>query len=123
MAELPVAVQKTVRAQSQGAKLTELSKLIEQGKTIYTAEMLVNERTKEVLIDLDGKVVAVEDEINLEAAPPAVKAEFEKQAGKGKIVKVESVTKDNSIVAYEAHIKRDGKLTEIKVGTDGKLIH
>jgi hypothetical protein len=122
MAELPAAVQKTVREQSQGAKIEELSKVVEKGKTIYTVEMIVNGRTKEVLLDPDGKVIALEEQIALEALPPVVKAGIEQQAGNGKIVKAESITKGDAIVGYEAHIKRDGKLTEIRVGPDGKSI-
>jgi len=59
MADLPAAVQKTVREQSQGAKIEELSKVVEKGKTIYTVEMIVNEHTKELLLDSDGKPTRV----------------------------------------------------------------
>jgi hypothetical protein len=75
-----------------------------------------------VLLDPDGKVIALEEQIALEALPPIVKAGIEQQAGNGKIVKAESITKGDAIVGYEAHIKRDGKLTEIRVGPDGKSI-
>jgi hypothetical protein len=61
MAELPAAAQKTVLEQSQGAKIEELSKVVEKGKTIYIVEMTINGRTKEVLLDPDGKVVALEE--------------------------------------------------------------
>lgn len=122
MADLPAAIQKTVREQSQGAKIEELSRVVEKGKTIYTAEMIVNGRTKELLLDPDGKVIAIEEQIAIEALPPAAKAGIEQQAGNGKIAKVESITKGDAIVGYEAHIKRDGKLTEIRVSPDGKLI-
>jgi hypothetical protein len=33
---------------------------------------------------------------------------------------VESVTKNNVIVAYEAHVRAAGKISEIKVDPDGK---
>ena len=122
MAELPAAAQKTVREQSQGAKIEELSKVVEKGKTIYIVEMTINGRTKEVLLDPDGKVVALEEQIAMEALPSAAKAGIEREAGDGKVVKVESITKGDAIDGYEAHIKRDGKLTEIRVGPDGKLI-
>ena len=122
MADLPEAVQKTVREQSQGAKIEELSKEVEKGRTIYTVEMIVSGHTKELLLDPDGKIIAIEEQIALEVLPPTAKVGIEQQAGNGKIVKVESITKGAAIVGYEAHIKRDGKLTEIRVGTDGKLV-
>src|SRR5262245_3224182 len=121
MTDLPAAVQKTVREQSQGAKIEELSKVVEKGKTIYTVEMIVEGHAKELLLEPDGKVIAIEEQIALEALPPAARAGIERQAGDGKIVRVESITKGDAVVGYEAHIKRDGKVTEIRVGPDGKL--
>ena len=42
------------------------------------------------------------------------------KAGKGKIVKVESLTKKGRLVAYEAQVDTNGKKTEVQVGPDGK---
>jgi hypothetical protein len=122
MKDLPPAVQATVRQQSEGAALRGLSKEVEGGKTFYEAELKVSGHTKDVLIDADGKVVSVEEEIALDALPAAVKAGIEKQAGTRKIQFVESVTKDGTIAYYEAHVKSGIKSKEIKVGTDGNLI-
>ena len=42
------------------------------------------------------------------------------KAGKGKILKVESLTKKDKLVAYEAQVDTDGKKSEVQVGPDGK---
>jgi len=42
------------------------------------------------------------------------------KAGDGKILKVESLTKNEKLVAYEAKVKTAGKILEIQVGPDGK---
>ena len=48
------------------------------------------------------------------------KAALVKHAGKGKVLSVESVTKDQTVVAYEAKIKTaGGKTTEFKVSPEG----
>lgn len=122
MKDLPQAVQKTVQEQSQGATIKGFSKEIEHGQTYYEAEMKVNGHGKDVLIDPSGAVVEIEEEVALSALPPDVKAGIEQQAGKGKVLKVESITKDNTIVMYEAVIRKAGKKSEIKVGPDGKLM-
>lgn len=122
MSELPAAVKKTVQEQSKGAKIRGLAKEVEAGKTFYEAALLFNGHSKDVLIDADGKVVEVEEQVALSSLPPAVKAEIQKQTGKGKITIVESVTKDNALVFYEAHIKTGGKIKEVKVAPDGKLM-
>jgi hypothetical protein len=51
-----------------------------------------------------------------------VRTGIEKQAGHGKILRVETITKNNAIVAYEAEVESAGKKSEIKVGPDGKPI-
>jgi hypothetical protein len=51
-----------------------------------------------------------------------VKTALQSQAGKGKILKVESLTKHDKLVAYEANVQMDGKKKEIQVGPDGKQL-
>jgi len=122
MGSLPPSVQATVKEQSRGATLRGLSKEVKGGKTFYEAELKVDGHNKDVLIDSTGAVVEVEEEVPVDSLPPAVRAEMEKHAAGGRIIMVESITKDNVIVAYEAHIKIGNKSLEIKVGSDGQLI-
>jgi hypothetical protein len=122
MKNLPKAVQKTVQEQSQGATIRGLSKEVKGGKSSYEVELKVNGHNKDVLIDSEGAVVEIEEEVALTSLPPAAKAEIEKQAGSGKIGMVESITKNGAIVAYEAHVKTGKKRSEVKVGPDGQLI-
>jgi len=122
MEDLPDAVQRTVREQSQGGSIRGLAKEVENGKTFYEAELKMNGRNRDVLIDPAGKVVEIEEEVALDSLPAAARAGLEKQVGKGKIAGVESITKDNAIVAYEAKIKKSGKTSEVKVGLDGSVI-
>jgi len=123
MKDLPKAVQKTVQEQSKEATISGLSKEVEHGKTYYEAELKVNEHGKDILIDSAGAIVEVEEEVAMASLPPAVKTAIEAKAGKGRIVKVESITKNNALVAYEAQINTAGKKSEIKVGPEGKSIH
>lgn len=118
--ELPAAVEKTVQAQSQGATVRGFSEEKENGQTFYEAEMLVNGHTRDVLMDANGIVVEVEEEVVQDQLPAEVKAGLAAKAGKGKITKVESITKKDKLVAYEAHITTDGKRSEVQVGPDGK---
>jgi hypothetical protein len=119
MESLPPAVQKTVQEQAKGATIRGLAKEIEDGKTFYEAELKINGHNKDVLIDPAGSVVEVEEEVPLDSVPAAVKDAIQKRAAKGQIVLVESVSKNDSIVAYEAKIKTAGKTSEIAVKPDG----
>lgn len=118
--ELPPAVEKTVAAQTQGATIKSFSMEEEMGKTYYEVEMTVNGHGKDVSMDANGVVTEVEEEVALDALPPAVKAAITDKAGKGTLGKIESLTKGGKLVAYEAHVMTDGKKSEIQVGPDGK---
>ncbi|MGH9765969.1 MAG: PepSY domain-containing protein [Blastocatellia bacterium] len=120
MKDLPQAVQATVRAESRGAIVRGLSMETENGQTFYEVELRVKGRIKDVLIDANGNVVEVEEQVTLASLPPAARAEIVRQAGKGRILLVESIKKNNAVVAYEAHVRTAGKISEIKVDPDGK---
>ena len=118
--DLPPAVEKTVAAQSAGATIRGFSSEVEKGQTLYEAEMMVKGHTKDVLMAADGSIVEVEEQVALDSLSAEVKAGLQAKAGKGKIFKVESITKKNKLVAYEAHVDTDGKKSEVQVGPDGK---
>jgi hypothetical protein len=82
--------------------------------------MTVNGHSKDVSMTADGSVVEIEEQVALDSLSPEVKAGLLAKAGKGKILKVESLTKKDKLVAYEAKIETDGKKSEIQVGPDGK---
>src|ERR1700731_5291369 len=72
--DLPPAVEKTVAAQSAGATVKGFSTENEKGQTYYEAEMVVNGHSKDILIDANGAMVEVEEEVAMNALPADVKA-------------------------------------------------
>jgi hypothetical protein len=56
----------------------------------------------------------------LEKLPSSVRDALQKKAAPGKIVKIESLTKHDQLVAYEAQVTTGGKKSEIQVGPDGR---
>jgi hypothetical protein len=118
--ELPPAVEKTVAAQSAGATILGFSTEKEKGQTLYEVEMTVSGHSKDVSMTTDGSIVEVEEQVPLDSLSAEVKAGLQAKAGKGKITKVESLTKKDKLVAYEAKVETNGKKTEIQVGPDGK---
>lgn len=107
--DLPPAVEKTVAAQSEGASIRGFSQEKENGQTLYEAEMVVKGHSKDVLIDSSGGIVEVEEEVAMDALPGAVKDGLQAKASKGKLSKVESLTKQDRLVAYEAVVETNGK--------------
>ncbi len=118
--DLPPAVEKTVAAQSEGATIRGFSQEKENGQTFYEVEIMVNGHSKDVLIDSNGGIVEVEEKVALDALPGSVKDGLQAKAGKGKLGKVESLTKHDKLVAYEAVVQTNGKKAEVQVGPDGK---
>ena len=118
--DLPPAVEKTVAAQSEGATIRGFSTEKEKGQTLYEAEMMVNGHSKDISMAADGSIVEVEEQVVLDSLSADVKAGLQTKAGKGKILKVESLTKKGKLVAYEAQVDTNGKKSEVQVGPDGK---
>ena len=123
-AQLPPAVEKTVGEQSQGATIKGFSTEVEKGKRVYEVAMTVDGHGKDILIDTRGNVIEIEEEVAMDSLSQPVKDGLTKAAGTGTISKVESLTKNGTLVAYEAVVKRGAKNSEIQVGPNGeKLAH
>lgn len=118
--DLPPSVEKTVAEVSKGATIKGFSEETEKGKTTYEVEMVVNGHTKDVEMDASGAVLEIEEEVAMDSLTANVKAGLTAKAAGGKILKVESLTKNGKLVAYEAKVEAAGKKSEIQVGPDGK---
>ena len=119
---LPPAVQATVKEQSKGATIRGLAKEKEKGKTLYELELKVDGHNRDMMIDESGKIVSIEEQVELKDLPAAVQATILKQTGKGKIIIIESLTETGTLIGYEAAIKTGGKSREVKISPDGKLM-
>jgi len=118
--DLPPAVQKTADQESQGATVRGYSSETNGGQLEYEVAMTRHGHRRDVSIAADGSVVEIEEEVALDSLPGLVRAGLLQLAGRGKITKVESLTKRGAIVAYEAQVRTGAKRSEIQVGPDGK---
>lgn len=117
--KLPAEVQKTVKQETKNATNVKVSQETEGGKTVYEVESKVNGKGRDLMVNAQGMVLSIEEEVSLDAIPAAAKAAIEKMAAGGKTGKVETVTK-GKIVTYEAVITKKGKkATEVMVNADG----
>ena len=118
--ELPPEVQKALEEQTKGAKVLGYATEVEGGQREYEAETVVNGHSRDVTFAPDGNVLEVEEQVDLGELPATVREGLQAKAGSGKITKVESLTKQGKVVAYEAKIHKTGRSYEIQVGPDGK---
>lgn len=119
-ADLPPAVQKRIAEENKNSQINGFSQEREKGQTFYEVEMIVDGHSKDILMSADGVVVEVEEGKSLDSLGAAVRRGLYSKAGKGKIVKVESLTKRGTLVAYEAEVITGGKRTEIQVDPNGQ---
>lgn len=117
--DLPAAVRATVETETRNATLKGVSKEQEHGKTVYELESIVDGRTRDLMIDGAGKVYLVEEQLDVEKAPPAVKSALE---ARGRIVKLESVTEAGK-THYEGQVRlQTGKTVAVEVDADGQPV-
>ena len=87
MESLPPGVQKTVKQQTQNAKLVGLSKEKEGGQTVYELETMVNGKSRDLTIDSAGTILSVEDEVALDSVPEPARKAIQQKVDAGKITK------------------------------------
>jgi uncharacterized membrane protein YkoI len=119
VSKLPAVVRATVEAESKGATVKGVSSEKDTGKTVYELETLVNGRTRDVIIDSAGKVLAVEEQLDADKAPAPVRAALE---AKGKIVTLETVKKGGTTTYEGVVMNKAGQKVEIAVDADGKPV-
>ncbi len=149
LADCPKAVQKTLKRESRRGTIEEVEREVEDGKTIYEAEVILAEKEYEVEVAEDGtllsKILAdeesenentdddehtdddddseeeVEVEIQLSDCPKGVQRTFKRESRGGKLEDLTKETEGKRTV-YEAEVEIDGIDYEIEVLDDGTLL-
>jgi hypothetical protein len=116
--DLPAPVQATVKAETAGSTINGLSKEVEHGVTLYEVETNKDGLSRDLLINKDGVLVEVEEQIALDAAPPAVQKALSQQ---GQLLKLERVT-SHGTTTYEAHLQKAGKKPSVTLDQDGRVV-
>ena len=119
--DLPPAVQKSVQDFGKGAKLMGITKGEENGKTVYGVATYKGGISRDAVIDEAGEILEIEESSNINKTPGNAKAALENAAAGGKIIKVDTITR-NGVTVYKAVIKKDGKNIEVKASLEGMII-
>lgn len=118
---LPPQVREAVLAQSRGATVRGVAKEVQNGVTLYEVETIANGRTRDFMLDAQGKLLSVEEQTTLAEIPEKARAAILKAVGTGKLQLVEKVTKGDTTF-YEGHIHDGRSLSEVKVDAAGKPV-
>ena len=112
---LPAAVQKTAEAQSTGATVTGYTSDKVEGAMVYQMDLVVDGLTRGIVMDSDGTVVSVEQQIAWDQVPAEIQKDFTNVSSKGKLGAVSSISKDGKIVAYDAALVIKGETSHVRV--------
>lgn len=121
LTQLPDAVQKAINEQTAGRIFEEITKETEDGKLQYEVKFTKGDKKMEINIAPDGNVLAIEEEITLAQAPPAVQKTINDQAGTGTVKKIAKVTeagKDH----FEVVVVNKEKKQWLNIATDGTVM-
>lgn len=121
-AQLPESVRKTADEQAKEATVRKYTTEIENGRREFEVEMISNGHTKDVSIAADGRLLEIEEQVDINSLPAHVISALRGRAGQGLITKVESIIKLGALVAYEAQVDTAGKRSEIQVGPSGQAL-
>jgi hypothetical protein len=82
-------------------------------------ELITPNRIKDVTFNPAGDVLEIEQQVDPATLPPPVAAAFTKAASGGKLGKVESLTRQGKLIAYESTVEKSGKHREVAFRPDG----
>jgi hypothetical protein len=117
---LPDAVQQSSKSLLEpGTTVHGCVKDVSAGKTTYEMELITPKGSKDVTFSPQGDVLETEQQVDATALPPPVAAAFAKAASGGKLGKVESLTRQGQLIAYESTVVKDGKHRELAFRPDG----
>jgi hypothetical protein len=119
---LPQAVKDTAKAHMGDAFPVSIGSAQAGQGWNYQINTRMNGKYHDLVIDEQGKLVAVKDETDFDAVPAAARAAIEKQGAALKIMTVEKVT-EGSQVSYGAVMKDEalGRIVQVSVGADGTV--
>ncbi len=122
--QLPAAAEKTLSANLNGATIKDVTTEREHGVQTFEAETILNGHTRDIEVTASGTLNEIEEEVAFDTLPSSVRTALTAKAANAKITKVESLTKQGKLVAYEAATLKGTHRGEIQVGPMGeKLTH
>jgi len=117
--EVPPPALAALKKLAAGATITEFAEEFEHGHKFYEGSWKGPDGHVDGLVTEAGDIVEIEESIAPEKVPSAVRAEFQKLAGKDARIGIERKT----FFVYEGHFKKDGKGHEVILTPDGRPYH
>jgi hypothetical protein len=85
------------------------------GVATYRMNLVAEGLARVIVIDSEGNVLSVVQEVGWNDLPVAVQKDFENATSKGKLGAVSTVTTNGTLVAYEAVLVTGGERARVRV--------
>lgn len=113
--KLPAPVRRTAAERSSGATISGYTSDKVDGNMVYQMDLIVDGKTRAIVMDADGNVTAVEQEVEWSDLPEEIQKAFTTASQKGKLGAVSTVSTDGAVVAYEAYLTVKGERARVRV--------
>jgi hypothetical protein len=119
--DLPVPVLSSFQKAYPKATIKGLSTETEEGKTYFEIESVDGKVKRDLLYLADGTVAEIEETVAAADLPAPVKAAVAAKHPKGKIAKVEKVTR-GGVVSYDVVLRSGKTNVELSIDPAGKVL-
>jgi len=124
--KLPKAVLNAIKAKYPDAKPVGAEKETKGDKIFYEVVIKNKDKSIELLLTPEGKIVEVEQEIAAKDLPKIVAAAIEKAYPKGAIKSVEEVTKEDKVtygvlLENDVLVNKEKQKVQVHLNADGKI--
>ncbi len=92
--DLPEAVQATAAKEIAQGKVTAIWQREVDGAVMYEVDLVVDGHARGVLINPEGAVIAIQEEVPWNKLDPGIQSGLQSQAGDGKVATVYSISKE-----------------------------
>lgn len=104
---LPPAIAAAFRQAYAGARILNVSRERREGKVVYEIESQDGPTRRDLIYDLTGQVLEIEEVIPADSVPAAVRAALERDLPGATLVGAERVTR-GTVILYEVEARKGG---------------
>jgi uncharacterized membrane protein YkoI len=123
LSDTPAMVQKNIRVQLGGGKLTEIDKMFDDDGITYDVEMTaIDGQEKSFTLVTSGAMVS--EQVALEKTALRVQRTIKEEVGDGKILRIDKslFEKKRGVLPYEVQGRKDGRPFDFSVGPKGRFL-
>jgi hypothetical protein len=119
-AQLPAAITTAFKKSYPNATIRGTAEETDAGKTVYEVESVEKGKARDLMYNVDGTVISIEEEMNAADLPVPVSAALKKWYPKATITVAEKLT-EGAKVEYELQIK-GAAVKSVAFMPDGKVV-